>query len=57
MNLTDVLDLVGALLLITAASLLCLVLVPAPWSWPAALSVAGSLVSLLSAIISKRGAR
>lgn len=57
MNLTDALDLLGALLVIAAVAWCFLLLVPAPWSWPAALAVAGALVTLLSFSISKRGAK
>jgi hypothetical protein len=57
MNLTDALDLLGALLLIAAAVVLVLVLVPSPWAWPAALAAGGTLVTVLSLLISKRGAR
>lgn len=57
MNLTDALDLLSALLLILAVSALFLVVVPAPWSWPAALALSSALVTVLSVLISKRGAK
>lgn len=57
MNLTSVLDLLGALLLIIAVAWCFVILVPAPWAWPAALAVASFLITGLSALISKGGAR
>lgn len=57
MNLTDVLDLVGALFTIAAIAVLVLVLVPHPWTVPAALLCTGVLLTTLSLLISKRGAR
>lgn len=57
MNLTDALDLFGALLLISAVVAVVLIGIPSPWCWPLALFTAGSLVTALSLMISKRGAK
>lgn len=53
MNLTDWLDLLGALLLIAAVGLAILIFLPDPWDLPVTLAAAGGLVTGLSWFISK----
>lgn len=52
--LTTIIELVGALLIVTALSLAALAVTPGPWSWAVAAAVAGCGLVGLSALIGRR---